>query len=370
MLCHPGVGGSVRAAVELANALVGRGHEVVVLAREHPMGGGVLDEAVTFHRVAVDRAPLPPWRLDRGWSAAEVETLVQQVAEVARSAGLDVLHAHYADPFAEVAAAVRRRVGSAAPATVVTLHGTDVDRALAPDQRRSLRSTLESVDAVTTVSQDHAALTARLLRMPWGPKVIPNFVEPTRFHPRGGQDAHRPRRLVHVSNFRPVKRVGALARIFVAVRRLVPVELWLVGDGEAMPTVRTILRDAGVEPAVRYLGLRTATGPILRRCDLLLVTSRRESFCLVALEAAACGLPVVAPRVGGIPEVVDDGRTGVLVRPHDDEAAVRAAVALLTDDPRRRAMGQEAVRSARRFSPDAVVPRYERLYERVCERPG
>jgi len=249
----------------------------------------------------------------------------------------------------------------------MTLHGTDVsrfgfDRFLGPD----LGAAVGGMDALTTVSRSHALLAQGVFDLARPPRVISNFVDLRRFRPRRLRSVSGPPRVIHVSNFRAVKQPEALARIFVGVRRHADARLTLVGDGERMAPARSILVSSGVEGDVSYLGLRRDVHRILPFADILLVTSRTESFCLAALEAAACGLPVVAPRVGGLPEVVLDGTTGLLFEPGDEPGAVAAVLELLGDAQRRAAMGRAARAHARRFSHGRAVRQYESLYRELA----
>jgi L-malate glycosyltransferase len=330
---------------------------------------------VTFH--GLEEGRVVSHRLDAQWSRADVTALAARVVSVAAAERLEVLHVHYAMPFARVAAEVRRLDGHS-PRLVATLHGTDVSvHGAHPRTGPALARALEGVDALTTVSRSHARLSVETLKLSFEPVVIPNFVNVERFRPtdRGRANGHRPV-VIHVSNFRRVKDPEAVARVFGRVRREVDAELWLVGDGEMMAAVRARLVGAGLEGHVRRFGLHDHVEEILPHAQVLLLTSRAESFCLAALEAAACGVPVVAPRVGGVPEVVADGETGELFEPGDEEAAAGLVVRLLRDPFRRSAMAVAAVRRARRFGGEVVVPRYEALYRRVLAervagpRPG
>jgi L-malate glycosyltransferase len=306
-------------------------------------------------------------RLEAECTAGDVRRMVERILPAAGD--LDVLHFHYAVPFAAITEEVGRRLGPRAPRLVGTLHGTDVTVfGRRPLRRVGLARRLAALDAMTTVSHSYAALAAKVFGVA-APVVIPNFVDPERFRPPGRSTPGRRPRLLHVSNFRPVKDPEMVARVFVRVRREIDAELWLVGDGQAMRSVHRVVRSAGVDRDVRLFGLRRDVAPIVRGADLLLVTSRSESFCLAALEAAACAVPAVASRVGGLPEVVADDETGLLYAPGDEGAATEAALRLLRDSERRHRMGVAARTRAMRFSAEAVVSRYEALYRRITVRP-
>jgi N-acetyl-alpha-D-glucosaminyl L-malate synthase BshA len=370
LLCHRGVGGSTRIAVDLGNTLAGRGHTVHLFARTLPLGLATFARRVTFHPLLEGDGHAPPTAfLDANWSDPDLHLLVERVGAVAHSSELDVLHFHYAMPFAWVAAEAVRRLGESAPRLVGTLHGTDVSVHGRSSKGSSLARALAQADRLTTVSCSHVRLATRTFSLTRPPDLIPNFVDLRRFRPidRGPLDPTRPRRIVHVSNFRPVKDPTSVARVFARVRRELDAELWLVGDGEGMPAVRSALREARIEHHVRFFGLHPAVEHVLPHADLLLLTSRYESYCLAALEAAACGVPAVAPRVGGLPEVVSHGRTGLLFRGGDEAEAARAVLRLLDDPDAHSRTRREAARRATRFSADRMVPRYEQLYRELVD---
>ena len=370
LLCHSGIGGSVRIACTLASELAHRGHGVHVMAHRPPVADWLKDSGVCQHTL------LPPsngnGRLPVGlkvdWSNDEQAAFSSLVANVAGSEGLQVLHAHYAVPFAHIAASLALRLGDSGPVTVATLHGTDVSvHGREPAQRRLLSKSLRALGAVTTVSRDHARLARHLFALSEPPLVIPNFIDITRFKPTRSPHRGRPR-IVHVSNFRGVKDPRSLAHVFLAVRERIDAELWLLGDGPGLPALRAMLSGARAEGAVRFFGAKTDVATILCEVDLLLMTSVVESFCVAAAEAMACGIPVVAPRVGGLAEVVSDGTTGHLfpVGAHAD--AADAVVELLARPSLRRRAGNAARRQAVRFACERVVPRYEGLYRDLVDR--
>ena len=368
LVCHSSVGGSVRVATSLAAGLAARGHAVHLLSRTPPPGVGQLPPSVTLHRLRAAVEPLHA-RLQPRWPRAELDSFLDLVISTVEARGLDLLHFHYALPFAEVATRVRERLDGARPRLLMTLHGTDVTvLGHEPPRARAVGRALARLDQVTTVSESHARLSAQVLGLERAPEVIPNFVDLRKFRPRTPvgrahvSGPHRRPRIVHVSNFRAVKDPDGVARVFARVRERLDAELWLVGDGDGMRSVRSILGAAGVERDVRFFGLRPEIHPILPHGDVLLLTSRTESFCLAALEAAACGLPAVAPRVGGLPEVVTDGKTGLLFRPGYEAEASEALVGLLSDPRRWSEMSRAAVRRAQLFCSDEILGRYVQLY--------
>lgn len=339
MLCHAGPGGSSRVALRLADALEHRGHRVSVV-------------------------PAGPWRttLEPTWDGWRLAQLERRVEAAIRENGVRVLHYHYAWPFAHLVRGLKRRLGSAAPLVVGTLHGTDVTHP--PDE--SAIAALRHTDAWTTVSDPYAALAHKRLLLGHRPAVIPNFLDAARF-PRSsdfmepGARGRRPR-LVHVSNFRPVKAPEGVAHIFAAVRKHQDAELWLIGDGPELPRVRSVIRRAGLERDVRVLGYRVDVAPLLAQCDVLVMSSLEESFCLAALEAMASGLAVVGTAVGGFAELAEHERTAMLYPQGDYATAARLAQRLLADHPLRLDLRRAAVERARAFSVAAAVDRYEAIY--------
>ncbi|HKH42866.1 MAG TPA: glycosyltransferase [Solirubrobacterales bacterium] len=362
LLCHSGIGGSVRIATGLACALSWRGHQVHVLARTPPAFDSLGESGVCLHTLPPTPDRDPPGGLKVAWSSDEQAAFRSLVSEVVRAERLDVLHAHYAVPFAHVAAWLVRRLGHRAPVTLATLHGTDVSiHGREPRRRRMLSEDLRTLGVITSVSHHHARLARQVLGLGDLPMVIPNFVDVTRFRPARFRRQGKPR-IVHVSNFRGVKDAPSLARVFLAVRERIDAELWLIGDGPGLPVVEAMLAEAGESGAARSFGVTTDVAPILREADLLLMTSYAESFCMAAAEAMACGVPVVATRAGGISEVVGDGATGHLFAVGDHASAAEAVVELLASPRLRRRLGGAARQRATRFAPERVVPIYEGLY--------
>ena len=362
LLCHSGIGGSVRIATGLASALSRRGHQVHVVARTPPAFDSLGESGVSLHTLLPSPDRNPPGGLQVGWSSDEEAAFRSLVSDVVRAERLEVLHAHYAVPFAHVAAWLVRRLGERAPVALATLHGTDVSiHGREPRRRRMLTEDLGTLAVITSVSSHHARLARQVLGLGELPVVIPNFVDLASFRPARFRRRARPR-IAHVSNFRGVKDAPSLARVFLAVREQVDAELWLIGDGPGRPVIEAMLAEAGESDAVRSFGITTDVAPILREADLLLMTSYAESFCLAAAEAMACGLPVVATRAGGISEVVGDGATGRMFAVGDHASAVEAVVELLASPGLRRRLGGAARQRASRFAPERVVPIYEGLY--------
>jgi N-acetyl-alpha-D-glucosaminyl L-malate synthase BshA len=372
IMCHSSLGGSARIGAELASELSRREHVVHLFTRTAPFGRLPQPTNLHLHRARSSSAALAPGVLYREWGTDEYETQVAQIAEVAAGDGLDVLHYHYGEPFAHISAMVRERLGASCPVVVGTLHGSDVSGCGNGTAEHAYRGALASADVLTTVSEAHSRLAARVLALAAPPLVISNFVDLDQFRPVPWPDQPRRRkpRLVHVSNFRPVKDSTSAARIFLKLRERVPAAFWLVGDGPESHDTRALLRDSPHWRDVRFWGVRLDTASLLRQSDLMLVTSRAESFCLAALEAMACGVPVLASQVGGLPEVVRDGETGLLFPPDRPDLAVEMAVSLLSDRRRYRAMCEAAAEWARTFDQARMVDRYEQLYYALCASNG
>ncbi|MGE5378212.1 MAG: N-acetyl-alpha-D-glucosaminyl L-malate synthase BshA [Bacteroidota bacterium] len=367
ILCHSSFGGSARIATELAIGLAKRGHIVHVFAQSLPFGHWDASSGVNLHIIPTRTGnDLHPAELHIDWQEKEFEAYLSEVLKIAAS--LDVLHFQYAVPFAFIADEVKRRLGKESPLLVGTLHGTDVsiygrDPLRGPQLIQALRST----DVLTTVSISHSNLSTEIFGLVTPPQVIPNFVDLRKFHPRDagafGLNVQRRPRIGHVSNFRAVKQPKVMANIFSKLREKVNAELWLIGDGPEMGGVKNFFEQNDIVDVI-YWDLQYEVADLLAQTDILLVTSQMESFCLAALEAMACGVPVVASRVGGLPEVVLDGKTGLLFDPDRFDQAVQSVLDLLSDPERYKQMSESAFRHARNFDYFEGVLNYEELYLR------
>ena len=364
--CYPTYGGSGAVATELGLAMAERGHEIHFVSYARPARLTGYHANISFHRVQVTPYPLfkyPPYDL----------ALASLLRDVSESRRLDVLHVHYAIPHAVSALLARDMLGTRAPRIVTTLHGTDItivglDRAYFQPTRYGI----ERSDVVTTVSEWLRGETLRFFQPSRGIEVLPNFVDVGRFQPREESELRMclvPRGekvLSHVSNFREVKRVRDVIGIFARTAACVPARLLLAGDGPEITTAERAAQEAGVGDRVHFLGEQEDVERVYGASDLFLLPSEHESFGLSALEALACGVPVVGTDSGGLPEVVQDGRTGYLVEVGDVERAAEHAVRLLRDDVLRRRMGEAARADAvQRFAEPSIVERYLALYGRA-----
>lgn len=368
-MCHPSLGGSVQVARTLAQALGQRGYQVHLItpalySEFWEMGSTVIHyHIVPESENSIRLTHRHPATLHTQWSAAELTIYTQRVCEIIATESLELLHFHYAVPFAQIAARVRTHLGQACPLLVGTLHGTDVT-VLAQDSltRYQLSQDLGILDSITTVSQHHAQLSMATFDLPMLPKVIPNFVDVKQFCPKPPHQTKNRPRLVHVSNFRPIKNPQAVAQIFLNLRRHMDTELWLIGSGPELPAVQALLEDSGYGDDVRYWGIQTDVAFLLQQTDLMLITSRQESFGMAALEAMGCGVPVLATNVGGLPELVIDGVCGALFPLEDLDMATNAAIELLTDRDRYQQLRQGAIAQAQTYDQNRIIPLYEELY--------
>jgi N-acetyl-alpha-D-glucosaminyl L-malate synthase BshA len=367
IVCYPTAGGSGVVATELARSLAQRGHEPHVLSYAPPLRLRAADDGVRWHEVEVSTYPLfryPPYEV----------ALASRLTEVVEEEGIEVVHAHYAIPHALAALLVRDVVRPRRLPVVTTLHGTDIT--IVGQDRSYARITCHAIassDAVTAVSRYLANETDRVFGITRPIEVVPNFVDVERFRPNRDPARRaayaRPNQtlLVHVSNFRPVKRAAVAVEALAEVVKERDALLLMVGDGPERALCEARARARGVRDRVRFVGAQADVERLLPLADAFLLPSEYESFGLAALEAMACGTPAVAFAAGGLPELVTDGRDGVLVAPGDDEAFGKAVASLVCDAPRLAALGAAARETAVvRFAPERVVPAYEQVYSRLA----
>lgn len=369
ILCHSSCGGSGRIGTELAIKLAQRGHRVHLFTRTVPFGYRDNTDGVILHpMVSDDEDKIHPATLHVDWTNEEFNRFLDCLLQVIDEEGLDVLHFHYAIPFAFIAEEIASRLKHRAPLIIGTLHGTDVCvHGRHPASRTRLAPIIRNLDGLTTVSFNFAHVIAEVFGLKNLPEVIPNFVDLSRFRPRVRNERNgRKVKIVHVSNFRPIKDPMRMASIFLGIREKREAELWLIGEGPELKKLQTLFKEKGAEHDVYQWGLCQNVAPLLSRTDLLVMPSLYESFCLSALEAMACGVPVLATDVGGIPEVVIHGKTGLLFSVGDDRSAVDLALELLSDSNRYEEMRNEAMMHAQRFDRDRIVLMYEALYKRLA----
>ncbi len=359
--CYPTYGGSGIVATELGLELANRGHEVHFISYANPIRLDPDTPRVHYHEVEVSNYPLfhyPPYCL----------ALASRMAEVAETHNLDLLHVHYAIPHSIAALLARQMTSSRRLPFVTTLHGTDItlvgiDRSYFPITKFSI----EQSDGITTVSEYLRRQTVDVFGVKNEIRVINNFVNCDMYRPNPERRAEGEKTLLHISNFRPVKRVLDCIRILELVRREAPARLLMAGDGPDRSPAERLARELGIERHVTFLGKQDHMERLIPQAHVLLLPSELEAFGLAALEAMACGVPPVATSAGGVPDLIEHGVTGFMEPPGDIAAQARDVVRLLTDDDAYQRMAKAARDAAvRRFSTSLIIPMYERHYEEVC----
>jgi L-malate glycosyltransferase len=378
MVCYASVGGSGVVATELAHALTMRGHQVHLISSEPPFRWRSDIPGLSF--VPVDVPPYPLFREPQYLLA-----LANTIARVAEERRLDIVHAHYAVPHATAAYLAYQMLATshasapaaAAPRTVTTLHGTDITLVGSdPSYARVVAFSIERSHGVTAVSRSLRADTMSALGIQHEIRVIPNFLDCTEYRRREDPDLRArlcpPDRcdavVVHVSNFRPVKRVDLALEVFRLIRRRVRAQFVLVGDGPVRADTLRRVADYGLTEDVSFVGEQHELVPWLSIADLFLLPSAQESFGLAALEAMACEVPVVASNVGGLPEIIEDGVSGFVCPPDAVSLMAERGIALLTDPALHASIARNAADVVRRrYCTDLVVPLYEAQYRDVLE---
>ena len=376
MVCYASVGGSGVVATELAHALAGRGHQVHLMSSEPPFRWRNGVPGLRFEPVDV-----PPYPLFR--EPQYLLALANTIARVAEERRLDVVHAHYAVPHATAAYLADQMLAAApgvvCPRMVTTLHGTDITLIGSdPSYTRVVAFSIERSHAVTAVSRSLRADTSSALGIrPEKIRVIPNFLDCAEYRRRFDPDlreqvcppAEFDALVVHVSNFRPVKRVDVALEVFRLIRQTVRTRFALIGDGPVRADVERRVAAHELGRDVVFLGEQQDLVPWLSIADLFLLPSAQESFGLAALEAMACEVPVVASNVGGLPEIVNNGITGFVCPPAAVQMMAERGIALLTDRDLRSAITTTAAEMVRtRYCTDLVVPLYEDQYRDVLDR--
>jgi L-malate glycosyltransferase len=372
--CYPTYGGSGVVATELGLELAQRGHEIHFISYAPPIRLRGQEHNIHYHEVEVSRYPLfdyPPYDL----------ALATRMAEVAQLYDLDLLHVHYAIPHSVSALLARQMLAAGSRGRrlpfVTTLHGTDItlvglDRSYLPITRYSI----DQSDGVTAISNYLRDRTMRVFDVKKEIKVIYNSVNCDVYSRSAASPEARleyapngEKLLVHLSNFRPVKRLSDVIEIFDRVRKQIPARLMLIGDGPDRSVAEWLSVQKGIHEDVLFLGKQDQVQEKLAIADILLMPSELESFGLAALEAMACEVVPIATRTGGVPEVIEHGTSGYLADVGDVDTMARYAIELLKDESRLRTMGKAARAVAQaRFCSSRIVPQYEDFYRRVLER--
>jgi L-malate glycosyltransferase len=366
---YPTYGGSGVVATELGQELAGRGHHVHFITYAPPIRMNPNDPRVHFHQAAVVQYPLfdqSPYTL----------SLAVKMLEVFDAESLDILHVHYAIPHSVSALLARQMAAPRRLPFITTLHGTDIT--LVGNNHNFLpitRYSIEQSDGVTSISHylHRRTLDEFDIRRPI--EVIPNFVNCDLYVRKPDPELRAEWApdgepiLMHLSNFRPVKRILDAIEIFALVRAKMPAKLVMIGDGPDREPAEQLARTRGVHEDVRFLGKQNGVREKLGQADLFLLPSQLESFGLAALEAMACEVPVISTNAGGLPEVIENGIDGYLVEPGNVKLAAEYAIDILSRADRGREMGQRARQNARRkFCANDVIPMYERYYEQVLAK--
>ena len=370
IVCYPTFGGSGVVATELGKALANNGHQVHFITYSQPARLDFFSENLYYHEVAINQYPLfdfPPYET----------ALASKLVDVVRFEGLDLLHVHYAIPHASVAFLAKQILetyGINIP-VVTTLHGTDItlvgkDNSFSPVVTFSINKS----DGVTTVSENLKQQTLEYFDVTNDIKVIPNFIDLQRFHNKNHEHfkkaiaPNQERIIVHTSNFRKVKRIEDVVRIFHKVTQKVPSKLLMVGDGPERRNAEELARELGITDCIRFLGKQDAIEEILSIADLFLMPSGSESFGLAALEAMACKVPVVSSNTGGLPELNKDGFSGFLSNVGDIDDMAEHSIYILEDCQRLNEFKENALQRAKDFELSKIVPIYENFYAEVIEK--
>ncbi len=375
--CYPTYGGSGVVATELGIELSALGHEIHFISYSQPFRLSGRDGGIFYHEVPVSSYPLfefPPYDL----------ALASRMAEVAEFYELDLLHVHYAIPHSVSALLARQMLAARGRRLpfVTTLHGTDItlvgiDRSYLPITRYAIQES----DGVTSISQYLKEKTLADFGITREIAVVPNFVNCDVYTPLRDEAVRAATRkhlvgtdepvLIHLSNFRPVKRVLDVVKIFAQVTRAIPSQLVLVGDGPDRSAAEWLVHELGIQARVHFLGKQDRVNELLPLADLMLMPSQLESFGLAALEAMACKVPPIATRVGGVPELIDHEETGLLYAVGDVEGMAEGAIRLLENRERLEEMRETARRTAqKRYCATLVLPQYVKYYQSVLGETG
>ncbi|MDZ7623781.1 MAG: N-acetyl-alpha-D-glucosaminyl L-malate synthase BshA [Ignavibacteriaceae bacterium] len=367
--CYPTYGGSGVIATELGKELALRGHEVHFISYALPFRLSHYIENIVFHEVEISNYPLFEFPL---YSLS----LASKMVEVAEFEKLDLLHVHYAIPHATSAYLAKEMMRSNRDLKIfTTLHGTDITLVgLEPSFLPLVKFSIEKSDGVTAVSRFLKEKTITNYSSEADIRVIPNFVDTDHFKPESSCDFRKTiapkgeKILVHTSNFRPVKRVPDTIRIFEKVQKEIPSKLILVGDGPDRSECERLTRQLDLGDSVKFLGKQEALEEILSSSDLFLIPSQSESFGLAALEAMACGLPVISSSVGGLPELVKHNETGFIAEIGDVDRMAKYALELLSNEKKYKLFAENSrERAVNKFDKSKVVPLYEEYYEQILK---
>lgn len=371
--CYPTYGGSGVVATELGKALALRGHEVHFISYAMPTRLSGFIDNVFYHEVEINNYPLFEFPL---YSIA----LASKMVEVTKFIGLDIIHAHYAIPHATSAYLAREILKSENGNSnqikfITTLHGTDITlTGLEPSFLPTMKFSIEKSDGVTAVSKFLRDKTQQQYKINKDIEVIPNFIDIVKYTREDDEKTkcfkknfapNNEKILIHTSNFRPLKRVQDVIRIFSEVKKKVESKLILVGDGPDRGDCERLSRELGIFEEIKFMGKQDSLVELLSVADIFIIPSQSESFGLSALEAMACGVPVISSSVGGLPELNHHGETGYIAEIGDVERMSKYIIELLTNQKRYELFSTNARKRAEELSEDNIVPMYEKFYEKV-----
>lgn len=363
--CYPTYGGSGIVATELGLELARRGHEVHFISYASPIRLDAGTPGIYYHEVEVSNYPLfnyPPYSL----------ALASRMWEVADRHELDLLHVHYAIPHSISALLAQQMTKNRHLPFITTLHGTDITLVGSdPTYFPVTKFSIEQSNGITTISEYMQKRTVEFFGVNNPIEVIHNFVNCSLYKPNEEAQAQGRKRIIHVSNFRPVKRVLDCIHVFALVRKEVDAELLMAGDGPDRGPAERLAWELGVNKAVKFLGKQDHLERLIPQAHVLHLPSETEAFGLAALEAMACGVPPVATRTGGVPDLITDGVDGWMEPVGDYPAQAGRIVELLSNAELHRGMADAARKTATsRFCTDLIIPQYEAYYRKVCESPG
>ncbi|UGU16902.1 N-acetyl-alpha-D-glucosaminyl L-malate synthase BshA [Sinomicrobium kalidii] len=367
IVCYPTFGGSGVVATELGIALANRGHEVHFITYKQPVRLALLSSDIHFHEVHVPKYPLfhyQPYEL----------ALSSKLVDMVKLHKIEVLHVHYAIPHAYagyMAKQMLAETGISIP-MVTTLHGTDITLVGShPFYRPAVTFSINKSDVVTSVSQSLREDTLRLFDVKNDIHVVPNFIDMSKYKTKF-TDCQRSmmadedeKIITHISNFRKVKRIKDVIRVFYEVQKKIPAKLIMVGEGPEKEGAELLCEELGIAEKVLYVGNSNEIDRILCFSDLFLLPSETESFGLVALEAMANGVPVISSNTGGIPEVNKQGITGFLSDVGDVKDMAKNALKLLSDETLLKSFKENARTEAEKFDIEKIVPLYEEIYQKA-----
>lgn len=368
--CYPTYGGSGVIATELGKALVKRGHSIHIISYRQPARLNFFNEKISFHEVTIPNYPLFEYPLYES-------TLASTMVDVAVHENLDILHVHYAIPHAAAAYMAKnilREKGIDLP-VITTLHGTDITLVgKHKNYEPVVTFSINHSNGVTAVSQSLKSDTYKNFDIKSEIEVIPNFIDLKRFnkvnkdHFRKAIAPNGEKILIHTSNFRKVKRVQDVVKVFNKVAQQIPTKLLLVGDGPERNNIEELCRQLDTCADIRFLGKQEAVEELLAVADLFIMPSESESFGLAALEAMACQLPVISSNTGGIPEINIQGKTGFLSEVGNIEEMAKNTVTLLSDEKLLKQFSERAYQQAQKFDIDKIMPLYEAYYEKILSQ--